>query len=145
MSKFKFFLVTLVVIIGVLGGCSSEGDATNDQSKATQSEENENAASDNEKQEEILTVSITKNKGEETVTEKEIEIEDEAILYDVMKENFEIEDDAGYITSIEGIEAKESEQMAWMFFVNDEMASKGAKDTKLSPGDTVNFDLQAWE
>lgn len=143
MSKFKFIFVALVMITGVLAGCSSE--ASNDQSTPSkeQSETNENVTSEN--QEEIVTISITKHKGEETVTEKEIPIEDGAILYDVMKENFELKDDAGYITVIEGIEAKESEQMAWMLFVNGEMGSVGAKDLKLSPGDSVNFDLQSWE
>ncbi|ASN05480.1 DUF4430 domain-containing protein [Virgibacillus necropolis] len=146
MSKFKFFLVSLIAIIVVLGGCSSEG-TTNEQSNATneQTESTESTTSGEENQEEAVMISITKGKGEETVKEKEIKIEDGAILYDVMKENFELKDDAGYITSIEGIEAKESEQMAWMVFVNDEMASVGAKELELSPGDSVNFDLQSWE
>ncbi|WP_404452885.1 DUF4430 domain-containing protein [Virgibacillus necropolis] len=142
MSKFKLFFVSLVMIIGVLTGCS---ETSNDQSNPSkeQSETSENATSEN--QEEIVTISITKNKGEESIKEMEIPIEDGAILYDVMKENFKIEDDAGYITAIEGIEAKKSEQMAWMFFVNGEMGSVGAKDLELSPGDSVNFDLQSWE
>lgn len=143
MSKFKFFLVSLVFVIGVLGGCSSESGNEQPNSNNEQTESSENSASEN--QEEVVTISITKNKGEETITEEEITIEDGAVLYDVMKENFEIEDDAGYITSVEGIQAKESEQMAWMFFVNEEMASVGAKELELSPGDSVNFDLQSWE
>ncbi|WP_430785482.1 DUF4430 domain-containing protein [Virgibacillus flavescens] len=140
MSRFKLLLVSLFSILIVLGGCSTGNDADN---KEKQTETSENVSSEN--QEESVTVSITKNKGEETLSEKKIEIEEEAILYDVMKENFEIKDDTGFITSIDGIEAKESEKMAWMVSVNDEMASVGAKELKLSPGDTVNFDLQSWE
>lgn len=136
MSKLKLFFASLILIAGVLTGCNAD-------SANQQAESNETTASEN--QEESVTILITKNKGEEIVTEKEIPIEDGAILYDVMKKNFEINDNAGYITAIEGIEAKESEQMAWMFFVNDEMASVGAKELELSPGDTVNFDLQSWE
>lgn len=146
MNKFKLFLVSLVAIIAVLGGCSSE-DANDEQSNATndQSEASENAASDNEKQEEKVTISITKHKGEETVTEKEIPIEDGAILMDILKENFDIEEGGGFIKSVEGIKADESEKMYWNISVNDKTASVGANELELAPGDTVNFDLQSWE
>ncbi|MFZ3577063.1 DUF4430 domain-containing protein [Virgibacillus sp. DJP39] len=145
MGNYKLFLVSLVMVIGLLGGCNQESGGEQSSPSNEQSQTSESNTSDNEQKEEIVTISITKKKGEETVTEKEIAIEEGAILYDVMKENFEIEDDAGYITSIEGIKANESEQMAWMFTVNGEMASVGAKELELSLGDTVNFDLQSWE
>lgn len=146
MSKFKLFLVSLVVIIGVLGGCGSE-DANDEQTNATndQSEASENTASDDEKQEEKVTVSITKKKGEETVAEKEIPIEDGAILMDVLMENFEVEEKGGFINSVEGIKADKSKNMFWSISVNDETASVGAGELELSPGDNVNFDLQSWE
>ena len=145
MGKMKLFLLSLVVIIGVLGGCSSED--TGEESSATndQTETSGDTTTDNEKQEAKITISITKKKGEETVAKKEIPIEDGAILMDVLKENFEVEEDGGFITSIEGIEANESEKMAWLFFVNDESAKVGANQLELSPGDTVHFDLQSWE
>lgn len=146
MSKMKLFLLSLVVIIGVLGGCSSE-DKGGEESSATndQTEASEDTATDNEKQEAMVMISITKKKGEESVAKKEIPIENGAILMDVLKENFEVEEDGGFITSIEGIEANESEKMAWLFFVNDEPAKVGASDLELSPGDNVHFDLQSWE
>lgn len=145
MGKMKLFLLSLVVIIGVLGGCSSED--TGEESSATndQTETSGDTTTDNEKQEAKIMISITKKKGEETVAKKEIPIEDGAILMDVLKENFEVEEDGGFITSIEGIEANESEKMAWLFFVNDESAKVGANQLELSPGDTVHFDLQSWE
>ena len=141
----KLFLLSLVVIIGVLGGCSSED--TGEESSATndQTETSGDTVTDNEKQEAMVAISITKKKGEETVAKKEIPIEGGAILMDVLKENFEVEEDGGFITSIEGIEANESEKMAWLFFVNDESAKVGANQLELSPGDTVHFDLQSWE
>lgn len=146
MSRSKLFIVSLIAIIGILGGCSSES-ADDDQSNATksQSETSENTASDNEKQEEKVTISITKKKGEETVAEKEIPIEDGAILMDVLKKNFDIEEDGGFIKSVEGIKADDSKKMFWNISVNDKTASVGANELKLSPGDTVNVDLQSWE
>ncbi|ASK63309.1 hypothetical protein CFK37_14670 [Virgibacillus phasianinus] len=146
MSKMKLFLVSLIAVIGILGGCNSEG-ADNEQSNVAnnQPESSESNASDNENQEKMVTISVTKKKGEETVTKKEVPIEDGAILMDVMKKNFDLKEDGGFITTIEGIEAKKSEKMAWMYSINGESASVGASDLELTPGDSVNFDLHSWE
>lgn len=66
---------------------------------------------------------------------------------EVMEKNFQVETDfdGGFITSIDGVAPKDGEQKSWMFTVNGEMPTVGAKEFKLSPGDEVTFDLQAWE
>ncbi|WP_337020155.1 DUF4430 domain-containing protein [Oceanobacillus massiliensis] len=66
-------------------------------------------------------------------------------MLDVMEDNFFIERDGAYITSIERVSASEEDKTAWMYFVNDEMATVGADEYELSPGDKVVFDLQSWE
>ncbi|MTW84979.1 DUF4430 domain-containing protein [Virgibacillus dakarensis] len=148
MKKWLLYLVSFVVIGSVLGGCgtgeeSSEKAATND--KQTEQQSGDQAAT--EKNEEMVTITISKDKETEYIDEKKIPIEDGAVLIDVMEDNFAIETDydGGFITSIEGVAPKKDEQKAWMVFVNGEMTSKGVKDIKLSPGDNVSFDLQAWE
>ncbi|KGX85953.1 DUF4430 domain-containing protein [Pontibacillus litoralis] len=105
----------------------------------------ENTEQSAEQSEESVQVVISKNKGEETLTDKTIEIEEGQTVYDVMANHFDIEDNNGFITSIDGVVAKEEEKQAWMYSVNDESAEVGAKDYELKAGDKVTFDLQKWE
>lgn len=145
MNKWFMRLSSLLMVIGLLVGCASD---TNDQevTNNNQTEQNQNNDQNtSEITEENITITISKNHNEEVLTEKEVAIEEGAILLDVMKENFEIEEDNGFITSIDGVEQDLDAQMSWMYFVNDEMAPVGAGEYELSVGDTVNFDLQAWE
>lgn len=140
MKKLMTILSALLLSVGVLVGCSNDANETNN--NANNQPNNET----NEVSEEItVEVVISLDKGEEILEEKEIKTEDGAILLDVMKENFDIEEDGGFITSIDGKAAEEGEEKAWMYFVNDEMAMVGAGEYELSNGDEVNFDFQPWE
>ncbi|WP_163969890.1 DUF4430 domain-containing protein [Oceanobacillus halotolerans] len=130
MNKWFTRMLTLFVAIGLLVGCGADD-----------SEEQ----TENESDEATVVITISEDEGAEVITEKEVAIEENAILMDVMEENFEIEHDNGFITSIDGHAPQEDEQKAWMFFVNDEMPQVGAGEFELTPGDEVNFDLQAWE
>lgn len=140
MKKWMFPLITLFMVV-VLFGCSSEGNNTNTTVSTNSTSQSEEVAEDSVR----ITISI--NEGEEFVNEKEIGIEEGDILMDAMKENFyvETEYDGTFITSIERVAASDEEKTSWMFFVNDEMATVGAAEYQLSPGDKVVFDLQSWE
>lgn len=137
MKKLFFTIFTALTALFVVVGCSN--DATSTPPKEETSEVT------NEDQEQSIVVTISIDEGAEVITEKEIAIEENAILMDVMKENFDIGEDDGFIYSIEGIEPEAGEQKAWMFFVNDELGEVGAAQYELSPGDHVVFDLQSWE
>lgn len=93
--------------------------------------------------EQVVNVTISTDNGEEVISDATIEIEENEILMDVLEENFEIEDEGGFITSIDGVE--QTENKYWLYEVNDEKASVGANEYELSPGDEVVFDLQAIE
>lgn len=137
MNKWMFRISSIILIIGLLFGCSAT-DSNGNQTK-------NNSTNSSEKQEEIVVIVISKDEGEEVITEKEVAIEKGAILMDVMKENFDLEEEGGFITSIDGIAPEEDEKKDWMYFVNDETAMVGAAEYELSAGDKVNFDLQSWE
>lgn len=137
-------LITILSLVSFLFGCSAnndpqEADLNNKESEAEKSE------SSSEVQEEKVVIIISKDEGSEIMTEKEISIEEGAILMDVMKENFDIEEEGGFITSIDGVAPAEDEKKAWMYFVNGEIAPVGAAEYELSAGDEVTFDLQSWE
>lgn len=137
MKKWMLTLFTIFTTLLLVVGCSNES--------TTPAEEEETVVETTESQEEVIKVTISKDEGEEVLSEKEIEIEENAILMDIMKENYDIEEDDGFITSIDGVAPEEGEEKAWMYFVNDEMAMVGAAEYELEAGDNVVFDLQAWE
>lgn len=140
LNKLFIQLFTVISVIALLFGCS-----TNDiQDTAPNNSESKTSEKTSDVQEEVV-ITISKNEGAEIITEKEVSIEEGAILMDVMKENFEIEEGGGLITSIDGVSQDVEEKMGWMYFVNDEMAMVGAEEYELSVGDKVTFDLQSWE
>lgn len=138
-------IMSLLVVVGLLVGCGTD----NNNELATQPANNETEETNNnlsaEEAEQTVSITISKDEEAEIIVEKEIEIEENDLLMDVMKENFDIEEEDGFIHSIEGIAPLEDEEKAWMYFVNGEMAMVGAAEYELSPGDEVSFDLQAWE
>ncbi|WP_158595120.1 DUF4430 domain-containing protein [Oceanobacillus piezotolerans] len=148
MRKWTIRMMVIIGLVALLAGCGAgeenteETDSANDDATVTDQAESETAAEDAE-----ITVSVTisENDGEEIITEEEVTTEEGAILLDVMEENFDVEHDAGFITSINGIAPEEGEQRAWMYFVNDEMPNVGAGEYELQADDSVVFDLQAWE
>jgi hypothetical protein len=144
MNKWLMRLASLLMVIGFLVGCASESKDQNSTNN-NQIEQTQSNSIASEEAEEVVLITITKNHNEELLTEKEAVIEDGALLLDVMKDNFDLEEEGGFITSIDGVEQNLDEEISWMYFVNDEMAMVGAAEYELSAGDKVNFDLQAWE
>jgi len=137
---FKKFLF-IFLIAGLLTACTNESENTNTTVSTNNTSDTEEVAKDSVR----ITISI--NEGEQYVTEEEIQIEEGDILMDVMKENFYIEtdQDGQFITSIERVAASEEDKTAWMYFVNGELATVGAGEYELTPGDVIEFDLQSWE
>lgn len=133
-------MITIASVL-LLVGCGT--DNTSETQEVENSTNNEQTESENN--EENVVIVISENKGETTITEKEVAIEEGAILLDVMKDNFEIEEKGGFINSIDGKAPAEDEEKSWMYFVNDEMGLMGVAEYELNPNDHVVFDLQAWE
>lgn len=133
MKKWLISFFTILATVFLLVGCSN--NPTSEQQNDME------ATQDNE----AVIISISEDHESEIITEKVIEIGDGDILMDVMKEHFAIEEEGGFINSIDEVAPAEGEEKAWMFFVNGEMAMVGAAEYELSTGDYIVFDLQAWE
>lgn len=88
-----------------------------------------------------VTISIAVDGKEIEDGSKTIEIESGAILLDVLKENYEIVEENGFITSINGHEQDEDAGKYWLFDVNGEMGLVGAEEQELNAGDLVEFNL----
>ncbi len=62
-------------------------------------------------------------------------------LLTILKQNFEVEEDDGFITSLEGHSQDEKNQTYWMFTVDGKSATTGAKEIELNDGQSVIFNL----
>lgn len=134
MTLFLSVIFTVVFLTGCADG--STNAPVDEKDNVTQTEEGI---------ESVITVVISKDHEAETLNEKEIEITDGDLLLDVMKANFDVEEENGFIYSIDGVAPKEGEEKSWMYFVNGEMAMVGAAEYELTANDRVQFDLQPWE
>lgn len=143
LGKWTNWIITWSLLLVLLGACGTDGNTENATNNASQNKQTEN---ETEEQEDTVLITISKDEGEETINEKEVAIEDGAILMEVMDENFELETEfeGEFIVSIEGIGPEEDEDVAWMYSVNDEMAEVGASEYVLEADDEVVFDLQGW-
>lgn len=75
---------------------------------------------------------------------KEIEFEEGQTVLEALKENYEVTEDGGMVTAIEGIEQNEEENKWWMYSVNDEQPNVGAAEYVLQDGDQVKWTLNAF-
>lgn len=89
---------------------------------------------------------LSKDEHAEMIKEKTVDIKEGAVVQDVLEENFDVEtDDSGMIVSIDGLEAEQDENKAWIYTVNDEVVMVGAAEYELEAGDLVKFDFQSWD
>ncbi|PAF38995.1 hypothetical protein CHH58_04540 [Terribacillus saccharophilus] len=120
-------LSVLLLAAGILAGCGT----------AEQPQQNQQAEQQTEQQ-----VTVTLSEDGEEISSKEVSFEEGDNLLDVMKENFEIEEDGGFITAIDGHAQDANANKYWLFTVNEEMSPVGANEVELKDGDEVVFNLQ---
>jgi hypothetical protein len=116
----------------MLAGCSS-GNAKN--GKATK--ESSSISSSEKKNE--MKASITLFKEKEEIASKEFDVKEGDNLLDALKSQFDVKEEGGMITSINGVEQDKDNNYYWTYKINDEMVNTGAKDTILKEGDKVVF------
>lgn len=75
------------------------------------------------------------------LSSKTIEVTEGQSVYDALKKSFAIEDQDGFITKIDGKEQDPAANKYWMYTINGQEASKGAKDTLLKANDKIVFNL----
>ncbi|MGG5370170.1 DUF4430 domain-containing protein [Enterococcus sp. AZ196] len=132
--KKKILVFTLLASLLAFSGCTTkEADSTD---KSTTKEE----VSSSKKAE--VTSTITLLDGDKELSKKEIAFKDGEKLFDVLEKNYEIEDDDGMISSIDGHAQDEKNKKYWVFTINDEQVNSGAKDVVLKDGDRVVFKLE---
>ncbi len=84
-----------------------------------------------------VTVSV-KPQGEKEST-KEVTVDKDDSVMDALEEGFEVEDDNGFVTEIDGHQQDPSKNLYWMYDINGKIAEKGAEDMTVSDGDKIVF------
>ncbi|GEQ32800.1 DUF4430 domain-containing protein [Marinilactibacillus psychrotolerans] len=85
------------------------------------------------------------DKVDEDKINKTVELSSGKSLLAAMKEQYEVIEDEGYITSIEGYEQSQEENIYWLYEINDEFAQVGAADYTLEDGDVISWELEPSE
>jgi hypothetical protein len=78
---------------------------------------------------------------DEDAWEQRVEVEEGTTLLELMQELYDIEEEGGMITSIEGAAQDESRNAFWTFEVNDEQSSVGAGEYVLQNNDQIDWEL----
>ena len=141
MKKSNYLLT--IGLVAMLSACGSTTTTTTIKDDQTPKEE----VQQTQKAEENITIQITQDDHKTVLSEKEVTVTEGQTLMDVMNEQFELttEYDGTFITGIDGVIADEKQQFSWMFYVNDELAMKGASDITVNPGDKIEFSLEKWK
>lgn len=93
-----------------------------------------------------VTITLLDEVNDSTIAEDEIIANKGEVLQDVLEENYEVEvQQGGFITSIEGHAQNESENIYWVFEVNEEMVNESASSYELQDEDHVVFKLMQFE
>lgn len=124
------------------------GEQTTETSTDTTSQETSSVVEDASTEDAVtveVTISVTEDGELIENGEQVVEVEEGALLLDVMKENFEIEETDTFINAINGVEQDATANKWWLFDVNGEMAQKGAAETELKAGDLIEWKLEAYE
>lgn len=124
-------LIAMILTTGILFACDT-GDSEQETAQTEQAEV----------QVEII---ISQEHGEEVLEEEAFAVEEGTNLMEVLKNNFDIEDEGGFINSINGVNAEDGEPYFWSIQINGEDAVVGAEDYIIEDGDQIELDFHSWE
>lgn len=136
MSIRKWFLLMSAGL--VLASCGTETEAPEETGTDDDVEEVNDTA------EEEVTATFEVAIDGETLSDltQEVTVPVGTVAMDVMHEYYDIEDDGGFITAIDGNEQDLEAERYWLYYVNDEMPSVGADQYEIEEGDRIEWRLE---
>lgn len=82
---------------------------------------------------------------DESKINKTVELSADTSLLNAMREQYDVKDEEGYITSIEGYEQSQEKNAYWLYEINDEFAQVGAAEYILEDRDVISWELETSE
>lgn len=113
--------------------------------QSTPSSTKNSASSSQVAKEKEITITVSIAPEGEKAQSKTLKVVEKANLMEVLKANYKIEEKNGLITSIDGVAQDESKGLYWMYKINGEMAPKGAAETTVQDGDTIEFYQEVYQ
>jgi Domain of unknown function (DUF4430) len=124
----------VIVLFGLLLAACGGGNEQESQTASVAGQTEQQAA-----------VFVTSDCGKTTVLEKTaVEPENAMRALDRIAD-IETDDGGKFVTGIEGVDQNVGKKLAWLFYVNGNMAQKGATEIELEAGDVEWWDLHNYE
>ena len=111
--------------------------------EATSSEKSSSAVESQQKETFAVVVSLEQDGKEVEGATKEVKVEEETTVLELLKEQYEVVEKDGFIVSVEGMEQDEEAGKYWMYEVNEEEPTVGAAEYIVNDGDQVKWFLNA--
>lgn len=127
-------LVSSALLVTACGSSSQEADSTS------------TISTESSAIEAMISVSFSFEEDGQGFTDlaKDVEVQEGQSVLEALKENYEVVEEGGLVSSIEGHEQIEKESKYWLYTVNDEQPTVGANDYILEEGDEVKWSLNAY-
>ncbi|GEN85399.1 DUF4430 domain-containing protein [Oceanobacillus sp. FSL W8-0428] len=143
MNRWLKFLGIMLISFVLLAACGNNGDENENSNTSVST--NESSGEEQELAEDEVRITITIDDGNQYVSEEIVQVEEGDILLNVLEDAFYVEEDNGFITSIERVSDDEDEGKYWMYYVDGESSPVGAGEYELNGGEEIIFDLQSIE
>lgn len=124
----KLVLSFVLVLVFIASGCTQA--------------DNSNPVEETQQNNDVLQIKVVDSKEE---IDKEIEISDGAILMEILKEHFTVDEKDGFINGVGKISVDEKNKEFLAIYINGETAMKGANDLEVMNGDLVELIVETWE
>ncbi|WP_314062109.1 DUF4430 domain-containing protein [uncultured Vagococcus sp.] len=134
MNKLKrnLFISMALICLIMIAGCSTKEKGAEPTTKSSSTVSSQEKKTD-------IDISLTLIKDDKELSQKTVTVPKDTNLMDALQANFDVVEDGGMITSIDGVEQSTKDNTFWTYTINDEMVNTGAKETKLTDGDKVVF------
>lgn len=153
MEKRKLSKLFLLLSAGViLAGCATDTEEAPTDAPPTDPDETEEVADEEEAADDAATetdadeVTVTFDiliDGENVADlSQDITVPEGTYLLDAMHDTYDVEDEATFITTIEGYEQDAEAGRYWLYYINGEMPSVGAADYELEAEDEIEWRLE---
>ncbi|MGO2083217.1 DUF4430 domain-containing protein [Vagococcus sp.] len=129
--------LSLATILFITVGCGQ----TNEKPKSTT--KTASTVTSLEKKEDRATITLIED--EKEVTSKTIEFKEGTTIMAITKKAYDLTEDKGFVTEIDGIKQNENEKKYWMYYINGKEATKGANEIKVQKNDKIEWRLNSFE
>jgi len=144
-------LMSTSMLLAACGTDTTEEPAQTEDAETTEVEEvpeSEEAAEDATEEAETNSEEVTVNfdiviDGEAVADlSQEVTVSEGTYLLDAMHNTYDVEEEGGFISAIEGYEQDDNAGRYWLYYINDEMPSVGAAKYELQEGDQIEWRLE---